>query len=82
MRWFVLALAIVAGCSPGYVFLPTGAQAADSKDRNQGDQMATPSAGIYDFTLNDIDGKPVPLSRFRGRTLLLVNTASFCGNTP
>lgn len=44
--------------------------------------MATPSAGIYDFTLNDIDGKPVPLGRFRGRTLLLVNTASFCGNTP
>lgn len=44
--------------------------------------MSPQSSGIYDFTLNDIDGKPVPLSRFRGKTLLLVNTASFCGNTP
>jgi len=44
--------------------------------------MATQAASIFDFTLNDIDGKPVSLSQFRGRTLLLVNTASFCGNTP
>lgn len=44
--------------------------------------MATQAANIFDFTLNDIDGKPVSLSQFRGKTLLLVNTASFCGNTP
>lgn len=44
--------------------------------------MATQAASIFDFTLNDIDGKPVSLSQFRGKTLLLVNTASFCGNTP
>ena len=44
--------------------------------------MSTHSPNIYDFTMNDIDGKPVTLSQFRGKTLLLVNTASFCGNTP
>jgi glutathione peroxidase len=44
--------------------------------------MAAQTPMIYDFTLNDIDGKPVPLSQFRGKVLLLVNTASFCGNTP
>lgn len=44
--------------------------------------MAAQSGNIYQFTLDDIDGKPVPLSQFRGKTLLLVNTASFCGNTP
>jgi len=44
--------------------------------------MAMQAASIFDFTLNDIDGKPVSLSQFRGKTLLLVNTASFCGNTP
>lgn len=44
--------------------------------------MATQASSIFDFTLNDIEGKPVPLSQFRGKTLLLVNTASFCGNTP
>ncbi len=44
--------------------------------------MAAPSSSVYDFTLDDIDGKPVSLGQFRGKVLLLVNTASFCGNTP
>ena len=44
--------------------------------------MATQTPTVYDFTLNDIDGKLVSLSQFRGKALLLVNTASFCGNTP
>ncbi|HEY6639516.1 MAG TPA: redoxin domain-containing protein, partial [Nitrospiraceae bacterium] len=44
--------------------------------------MAAQTPIVYDFTLNDIDGKPVSLSQFRGKVLLLVNTASFCGNTP
>ncbi len=43
--------------------------------------MAAQMPMVYDFTLNDIDGKPVSLSQFRGK-VLLVNTASFCGNTP
>jgi glutathione peroxidase len=37
---------------------------------------------LYSLTMDDIDGKPVALDRFKGKVLLLVNTASFCGNTP
>mgnify|MGYP001590130481 CR=1 FL=1 len=44
--------------------------------------MAAQTPMVYDFTLNDFDGRPVSLSQFRGKVLLLVNTASFCGNTP
>lgn len=44
--------------------------------------MPTNSTKLYDFTLDDIDGKPVSLGQFQGKVLLLVNTASFCGNTP
>lgn len=44
--------------------------------------MASQASSVYDFTLDDIDGTPLPLSSFRGKVLLLVNTASFCGNTP
>jgi glutathione peroxidase len=40
------------------------------------------AASVYDFTLNSIDGKPVPLSDFKGKVVLLVNVASRCGYTP
>jgi len=40
------------------------------------------SAPIWAFTMRNIDGKLVKLSRFRGKVLLIVNTASHCGNTP
>jgi glutathione peroxidase len=37
---------------------------------------------IYDFTVRDIAGREVPLSDYRGKALLIVNTASKCGFTP
>ena len=40
------------------------------------------ASSVYDFTMNSIDGQPLPLSNFKGKVLLIVNVASFCGFTP
>jgi glutathione peroxidase len=42
---------------------------------------AMPAAPL-DITMNDIDGKPLALSQFKGKVVMLVNVASRCGNTP
>jgi glutathione peroxidase len=36
----------------------------------------------YDFTAKDIKGRETKLSKYKGKTLLIVNTASECGFTP
>lgn len=37
---------------------------------------------IYDFKMKSIDGKDVPMSKYKGKVMLIVNVASYCGNTP
>ena len=37
---------------------------------------------VYDFEALQINGKPVALSQFKGKVMLIVNTASACGFTP
>lgn len=77
----LLTLALLLGCKPSYS-LAAGGDSPAPADQKGPVLMAAQSTSVYDFTLNDIDGKPVALTQFKGKVLLLVNTASFCGNTP
>lgn len=38
--------------------------------------------GVYDFEVNRLNGDSVKFSEYRGKALLIVNTASQCGFTP
>ncbi len=39
-------------------------------------------SSVYDFKLKTIDGKKFSLSKYKGKKILVVNTASMCGYTP
>jgi len=41
-----------------------------------------PPKTIYDFSIKTIEGEEVNLSQFKGKKILVVNTASKCGYTP
>jgi glutathione peroxidase len=42
----------------------------------------SPTRSVYDFKLKSLDGKDVDFHQYKGKKLLIVNTASACGYTP
>jgi len=44
--------------------------------------FALASPGLYDMKMNALDGTPIDFAKYKGKTLLIVNVASKCGNTP
>jgi glutathione peroxidase len=55
---------------------------ANEKQSTAASRAGVTMAPLYGFRLPDIDGHPVDLKIFKGKVLLIVNTASMCGNTP
>src|SRR6266849_807269 len=68
---FAVALIIIAG----------GLVNAQSKKVSK-ERSALHEKRVLDFTMKNIDGKPVPLSSYKGSVMMIVNTASECGYTP
>jgi len=44
--------------------------------------MTVMVSSIYDFKVTSLDGGTIDFSKFKGKKILIVNTASECGNTP
>ncbi|MBK0404626.1 glutathione peroxidase [Adhaeribacter sp. BT258] len=46
------------------------------------EQARVPAQSIYDFEFKTLQGEDIVLSNYKGRKMLIVNTASECGYTP
>jgi glutathione peroxidase len=68
----VAAAVVAAACS----------QSTASNPPTMNPSAETAAGTVYDFTVKSIDGKDVKLSQYKGKKLLIVNTASECGYTP
>src|SRR5258707_3489704 len=44
--------------------------------------VALSGSSIYDFKVPGLDGNEIDFSNYKGKKILIVNTASKCGNTP
>lgn len=73
MKQCVSALAAAAVC----LTLASGVF-ADKKDEAKKDEKVGPA---LNFTMDSLDGKPVKLSEYQGKVVLMVNVASRCGLT-
>jgi glutathione peroxidase len=67
----ILILAIGAGVYISGIFSTPAKMAAAPKEKS-----------VLEFTMKDIDGKDVKLSKYKGNVIMFVNTASKCGYTP
>jgi len=64
---------VLLGCSAG-----TESNHDPAAPKADGLQQFDSTDTIYSFKLKDIDGRPVALSRYEGKVLLVVNVASEC----
>ena len=69
----IMIAVLTLGCKPGYNAGPERVEAGETPET---------LSPIFQFMMNDIDGHRVHLKQFQGKVLMIVNTASFCGNTP
>ena len=57
-----------------------GTSAIKSKPVTEGIMLSTKT--LYDFKMKSIDGQEIDFSKYKGKKVLIVNTASECGYTP
>jgi glutathione peroxidase len=78
--WMAFALAGAMVClTAGGLAMAEEAKKADSDKKAESGEKKVPE--VLNFTVKDIEGKDVKLSKYQGKVVMIVNVASKCGNT-
>lgn len=78
MKRLVAVLAVSVACLT-FVSGSFAEKPGAKKETKKGDAKVAPA---LNFTMDSLEGKPVKLSEYQGKVVLIVNVASQCGLTP
>jgi glutathione peroxidase len=77
-----LSSVVVAASLVLAVFACSNSSKVSSRPTENSSIMNPSATSFYQFTVNSLDGKPVSMSDFKGKKVVILNVASKCGYTP
>lgn len=72
-KYLILSIILLQAC---------GSMSKKNIISNASNDKSNSEKSVYDFTMKNIDGEDVSLSTYKGKVLVVINTASKCGHTP